>query len=43
MNLNATQLDGRLPITIRTAESIGTILKHLPDGVEPEPRYAYYM
>lgn len=43
MNWNATQLDGRLPITIRTAESIGSILKHLPEGVEPEPRYAYYM
>lgn len=43
MNWNATQLDGRLPITIRTAESIGSILKHLADGQEPEPRYAFYM
>lgn len=43
MNWNATQLDGRQPITIRTAESIGSILKHLADGQEPEPRYAFYM
>lgn len=42
MNWNATQLDGRLPITIRTAESIGSDLKHLSDGTEPEPRYAFY-
>ncbi|AYG02342.1 argonaute/piwi family protein [Gryllotalpicola protaetiae] len=43
MNWNATQMDGRLPITIRTAESIGGILKHLSPGETPAPRYAYYM
>lgn len=43
MNWNATQLDGRLPITLRTADSIGDILKHLPEGESPAPRYAYYM
>lgn len=43
MNWNATQLDGRLPITLRTADSIGDILKHLPNGENPAPRYAYYM
>lgn len=43
MNWNATQLDGRLPITIRTAESIGGILKHLGTGDTPATRYAYYM
>lgn len=43
MNWNATQLDGRLPITLRTADSIGDILKHLPVGENPAPRYAYYM
>lgn len=43
MNWNATQLDGRLPITIRTAESIGGILKHLGPGETPAARYAYYM
>lgn len=43
MNWNATQLDGRLPITLRTADSIGSILKHLGPAESPQPRYAYYM
>jgi hypothetical protein len=43
MNWNATQLDGRLPITLRTADSIGNILKHLGPTDIPQPRYAYYM
>jgi hypothetical protein len=43
MNWNATQLDGRHPITLRTADSIGSILKHLGDTERPAPRYAFYM
>jgi hypothetical protein len=43
MNWNATQLDGRVPITLRTADSIGAILKHLRPQNCPQPRYAYYM
>jgi len=43
MNWNATQLDGRVPITLRTADSIGGILKHLGPDDSPQPRYAYYM
>lgn len=43
MNWNATQLDGRVPITLRTANSIGGILKHLGASDSPQPRYAYYM
>ncbi len=43
MNWNATQLDGRVPITLRTAHSIGRILKHLGPNERPAPRYAYYM
>jgi hypothetical protein len=43
MNWNATQLDGRVPITLRTADSIGRILKHLGPNERPAPRYAYYM
>lgn len=43
MNWNATQLDGRVPITLRTADSIGSILKHLGPSDSPQPRYAYYM
>jgi len=40
---NATQLDGRVPITLRTADSTGRILKHLGPNERPAPRYAYYM
>lgn len=43
MNWNATQHDGRVPITLRTADSIGRILKHLRPDERPAPRYAYYM
>jgi hypothetical protein len=43
MSWNATQLDGRVPITLRTADSIGSILKHLGPHDAPQPRYAYYM
>lgn len=43
MNWNATQLDGRVPITLRTADSVGDILKHLGPDNPPQPRYAYYM
>jgi hypothetical protein len=43
MNWNATQLDGRVPITLRTADAIGRILKHLGQDERPAPRYAYYM
>lgn len=43
MNWNATQLDGRVPITLRTADSIGSILKHLGPSDSPQARYAYYM
>jgi len=39
MNWNATQLDGRVPITLRTADSIGGILKHLGKNDSPQPRY----
>ena len=43
MNWNATQLDGKMPITVRTADSIGSILKHLGQNDRPAPRYAFYM
>ena len=43
MNWNATQLDGRVPITLRTADSIGGILEHIGPCDVRQPRYAYYM
>lgn len=43
MNWNQTQLDGRDPITLRTAESVGRILRHLGPDERPQGRYAFYM
>lgn len=43
MNWNATPLDGRLPITVRTARSVGDILRHVPEDQIPAGRYAFYM
>ncbi len=43
MNWNQTQLDGRQPITIRTADRVGEILRHLGPNDRPQGRYAYYM
>ncbi|MEI5671849.1 MULTISPECIES: hypothetical protein [unclassified Nocardioides] len=43
MNWNATQLDGREPITLRTADKVGEILRHLGPTDLPASRYAFYM
>ncbi len=43
MNWNQTQLDGRSPITLRTARSVGQILRHLTPEAPAATRYAYYM
>ncbi|MGW6934654.1 argonaute/piwi family protein [Lentzea sp. NPDC054927] len=43
MNWNQTQLDGRMPITLRTADRVGQILRHLGPKDRPQGRYAYYM
>ncbi len=43
MNWNQTQLKGHQPITIRTADRVGEILRHLGQNGRPQGRYAYYM
>ncbi len=43
MNWNQTQLDGYDPITLRTAGSVGRILRHLGPDERPQGRYAFYM
>ncbi|MGR9457132.1 argonaute/piwi family protein [Rhizobium leguminosarum] len=43
MNWNNTQFDGALPITMRAARQVGEILKYIPEGVDADPRYRFYM
>jgi hypothetical protein len=43
MNWNNAQVDERDPLTLRTAESVGHILKHVPPESRIQTRYAYYM
>jgi hypothetical protein len=43
MNWNGTQFDGALPITLKAAHQVGEILKYVPDGMIPDPRYRFYM
>jgi hypothetical protein len=43
MNWNDTQLDQALPITVRAAHQVATILKHVQPGQPIAARYAHYM
>jgi hypothetical protein len=43
LNWNNSRLDGREPITIRAARSIGTILRHVASDGVIGGRYAFYM
>ncbi len=43
MNWNNAQLDERDPLTLRTAQRVGSILKHVPPGDAIATRYAFYM
>ncbi|MGY5311768.1 argonaute/piwi family protein [Nocardia gipuzkoensis] len=43
MNWNNTRLDGSIPITLRTARTVGTILRHHDTDAPTSGRYAHYM
>ncbi len=43
MNWNTANVDGAAPITMRFARLVGEVLKEVPEGTEPNPKYAYYM
>lgn len=43
MNWNSARFAERLPVTVRFANEVGTILRDLSDDVIPEARYAFYM
>ena len=43
MNWNQSQLDGRLPITLRASKKVAGILKNLPNESPASGRYAMFM
>lgn len=43
LNWNNTQFDNRQPVTLRTAERVGSILKYVGPDEPLATRYAYYM
>ena len=43
MNWNNTQLDGRMPITIECAQSVGEIVKYVDASEKPQVSYSFYM
>jgi hypothetical protein len=43
MNWNSARFAEKLPVTLRFANEVGTILRDLPDDYTPEARYAFYM
>jgi hypothetical protein len=43
LNWNRARLDGTRPITLLTAERVGSILRHVPLSIDAAPRYANYM
>lgn len=43
MNWNNSSLGGREPITIRTARTVGGILRHLTEHDPAQTRYSYFM
>jgi hypothetical protein len=43
MNWNNAQLDQRDPLTLRTAERLGSIVRHVPTDAQIATRYAHYM
>ena len=43
LNWNQTQLDGRAPVTLHTADRVGAVLRHLAPNERPQGRYAFHM
>ena len=39
----AARFAEKLPVILRFANEVGTILRDLPDDYAPEARYAFYM
>jgi hypothetical protein len=43
MNWNSANMSGLMPITLRFSRLVSDVLREVPDGLEPESKYKYYM
>ena len=43
MNWNSANMAGLMPITLRFSRLVSDVLREVPDGVEPESKYKFYM
>lgn len=43
INWNSADFSGLLPITLRFSRLVGDILREVPKGRDPEPKYKFYM
>ncbi|MCW5555503.1 MAG: hypothetical protein KIS67_25490 [Verrucomicrobiae bacterium] len=43
MNWNSANFCGAMPITLRFSRLVGQILREMPDDLEPNPKYKYYV
>lgn len=43
MNWNSANVDGAMPITLQFARAVGDVMREIPEGQEPNPKYKFYM
>ena len=43
MNWNSANMSGLMPITLRFSRLVGDILREVPEGQTPQPKYKFYM
>jgi hypothetical protein len=43
MNWNSANMGGLWPITLRFSRLVGNVLREVPEGREPHPKYKFYM
>lgn len=43
MNWNSANMGGLWPITLRFSRLVGNVLREVPEGREPNPKYKFYM
>ena len=43
MNWNSANVDGAFPITLQFARAVGDVMREVPEGQEPHPKYKFYI